>query len=90
VETAPAKILLVQFIKFILGPGRYNPSFVPVKELKAPAYSIQGRKEFIKTDNTPGPGQCNYYSYFISQTLLHPHSVVILSLLFLHLPALAL
>jgi hypothetical protein len=64
----PEKIHLVQFMTFILGPGRYNPSFVPVKEPKAPAYSIQGRKELIKTDNTPGPAQCNYNS-FISQTL---------------------
>lgn len=53
------------YLLFLLisGPGRYNPLFVPVKEPKAPAYSIQGRKEIIKPNNNPGPAQCTLW-YF--------------------------
>ena len=32
-------------MNFLIGPGKYNPPYLPSKEPKAPAYSISPRRE---------------------------------------------
>ncbi|KAI9331964.1 hypothetical protein BDR26DRAFT_869757 [Obelidium mucronatum] len=50
------------------GPGKYNPTYIPTKEPKAPAYSMGGRRNNEKLNINPGPAE-----YSISSTLgLHP------------------
>ncbi|KAJ3214102.1 hypothetical protein HDU67_002058 [Dinochytrium kinnereticum] len=50
------------------GPGKYNPTYIPSKEPRAPAYSMGGRRNNEKLNINPGPAE-----YTISSTLgLHP------------------
>jgi hypothetical protein len=44
--------------KLTPGPGKYNPTYIPAKEPKAPAYSMGGRRIEAKPSNYPGPAEC--------------------------------
>ncbi|KAH6570967.1 hypothetical protein BASA60_007396 [Batrachochytrium salamandrivorans] len=50
------------------GPGKYSPGYISSKEPRAPAYSIQPRRQTEKANQNPGPAQ-----YAINSTLgMHP------------------
>ncbi|KAJ3317787.1 T-complex protein 1 subunit epsilon [Boothiomyces sp. JEL0866] len=62
-------------LRFIIGPGKYYPRYIPSKEPRAPAYSISPRRQTEKVNANPGPAECNSHLTLdeINATLgMHP------------------